>query len=72
MRVGKTLAAVAAMMMAHASSQLSGAPWQRNIRMRRVYARTTPVPDRTGSREVGRYRQDDRGIVHRLSREERK
>lgn len=71
MRVGKTLAAVAAMMMAHASSQLSGAPWQRNIRMRRVYPKLTSLRPRSGKRKVGRYRQDDRGIVHRLSREER-
>lgn len=66
----KSLVARAAMAaMAIASIEFHGAPWQRNIRMRHARTPITPVPVRTGNREVGRYRQDDRGICHRIKRE---
>lgn len=56
-----------------ADLRFEGAPWQRNIHMRRSMPRLTPSWRRhpVGKREVGRYRQDERGIVHRLSRAER-
>lgn len=66
----KSLVARAAMAaMAMVSIEFHGAPWQRNIRMRHVRTPITPVPRRTGNREVGRYRMDDRGICHRIKRE---
>lgn len=63
-----TLAVRAAMMIAAISARAMP-EWQRNIGRRLVRHRITPVPHRTGQREVGRYRMDDRGICHRLKRE---
>jgi hypothetical protein len=59
-------------MMAMAISARAMPEWQRSIRSRRVMPRLTPAyRGELGKREVGRYRQDERGIVHRLARGER-
>ena len=63
-----TLAA-RAVMMAAAITARAMPEWRRNISRRLVRHRTTPVPHRTGQREVGRYRMDERGICHRVKRE---
>lgn len=68
---GTTGLAARIAMMAAAISSRATPEWMRNIRMRRWMPRITPVPHRSGKREVGRYRQDERGIVHRLARGER-
>lgn len=68
-RVKSMIVKAALAAMAAASLRYDGAPWQRNIRMRHVRTPITPVPHRTGQREVGRYRMDERGICHRLKRE---
>lgn len=72
-RVKHLVARAAMAAMAVASMEYHGAPWQRNIHMRRSMPRLTPIwhPRHVGKGEVGRYRQDERGIVHRLSRGER-
>lgn len=59
-RMGAMIAAIAARSMPE---------WHRNISHRRTMPRLTPVPHRTGEREVGRYRMDDRGICHRIKKE---
>ena len=68
-RVRSTLVRAALAAMVAASLDYHGAPWQRNISRRLVRHRITPVPHRTGQREVGRYRMDERGICHRIKRE---
>lgn len=56
-------------MMAAAITAQAMPEWQRHIGRRLVRHRITPVPPRTGQREVGRVRMDERGICHRLKRE---